>query len=318
MSFGKEDSPLPPKSALGTSLLLFIPVFLAGLFFFNFVGLVLALPLFDWDIERITFAMAAPKGNDRLGILIMQGVNALGSFLLVPAWFMRRLDADKNMYAQTVAGIRQAIPVTIWGAGILIVVLALPMIAWTVKWNEAWQFPAFLAEFESWARDKEAELKRLTLLLIDFQSPLELALGLVVIAVIPGIGEEWLFRGFLQKRLQQLFGNPHVAIWTAAIIFSAFHLQFYGFVPRMILGAVFGYLFLFTGNLALPMLAHFFNNAYTVLLMYAYNQKWTDINIEDTPAVPALTAIGSALLVSALLVWLRSHYNNYQQTSSGN
>ncbi len=313
MSFGKEAAPLPPKSALWTSLLLFIPAFLAGLFFFNFIGLLLALPFFEWDINRLLMATASPSGNDRLGLLVMQGVIAVGSFLLVPAWFMARFDADKQLYPQTLEGIRQPLPATVWLSGILVVLFALPMIAWTVKWNEAWQFPAFLAEFESWARDKEAELKRLTMLLIDFQSPPELLFGLLVIAVIPGIGEEWLFRGFLQKRLQQLFGNPHVAVWTAAILFSAFHLQFYGFVPRTILGAVFGYLFVFTGNLALPMLAHFFNNAYTVLLMYAYNQKWIDINIEDTPAIPPLAAIGSALLVFGLLVWLRKQYASNRQ-----
>lgn len=304
MVFEKDTPPLPSKSLLWTSLLLFIPVFLAGLFFFNFIGLVLALPLFDWDMNRVLFATAAPKGNDRLGLLIMQGVSALGSFLLVPAWFIKRFDADRQLYPQTLAGMRQMLPATVWLSAILIVLLALPMIAWTVKWNEAWQFPAFLAEFERWAKDKEAELKRLTMLLVDFQSPLEAAIGLVVIAVIPGIGEEWLFRGFLQQRLQQLFGNRHLAVWTAAVLFSAFHLQFYGFVPRAILGAVFGYLFVFTGNLALPMLAHFFNNAYTVVLMYAYNQKWTDINIEDTPAVPPAMAAGSALAVFALLIWL--------------
>jgi membrane protease YdiL (CAAX protease family) len=309
MSFGKEEASLPPKSALWTSLLLFIPAFLAGLFFFNFVGLVLALPFFEWDINRMLMATASPSSNDRLGMLIMQGVIALGSFLLVPAWFMARFDADKNLYPQTLAGIRRPTPVVFWLAAVGVVLFALPMIAWLVKWNEAWQFPAFLAEFEKWAQAKEAELKRLTLLLIDFQSVGELLLGIIVIAVIPGIGEEWLFRGFLQKRLQQLFGNPHAAVWVAAIIFSAFHLQFYGFVPRTILGAVFGYLFIFTGNLAVPMLAHFFNNAYTVLLMYAYNQKWVDFNIEESPEIPMVMAIASALMTVGTLVWLRRFKN---------
>ncbi|MCS7018225.1 MAG: CPBP family intramembrane glutamic endopeptidase [Cytophagales bacterium] len=309
MLFEKENA-LPPKSALWTSLLLFIPVFAAGLFFFNFIGLLVTLPLFNWDIDQILFATAAPKGNDRIGLLIMQGVIAVGSFLLVPAWFMKQWDADKNLYKQTIAHICKPLPATVWLAAIGVVVLALPMIGWAVKWNEAWQFPALLAEFENWAKDKEAELKRLTLLLLDFQSPLELVLGLLVIAVIPGFCEEWLFRGFLQQRLQQLFGNKHVAVWVAAVLFSIFHLQFYGFVPRALLGAIFGYLFVFTGNLALPMLAHFFNNAYTMLLMYAYHQKWTDINIEDTPAVSPLMAISSALLVMGLLMWLRKYENN--------
>jgi len=305
MSFGKEDDPMPPKSALWTSLLLFVPAFLAGLFFFNFIGLLIALPLFNWDIDSVLTATASPSTNDRLGLLVMQGVIALGSFLLMPVWFMARFDADKNLFAQTINGIKQKLPISVWLSAILIVIFALPMIAWTVQWNESWQFPTFLAEFEQWAKSKEAELKRLTLLLVDFESFGELLLGLVIIAVIPGIGEEWLFRGFLQQRLQQLFGNLHVAVWLAAIIFSAFHLQFYGFVPRTILGAVFGYLFIFTGNLAVPMLAHFFNNAYTVLLMYAYHQQWIDFNIEDSPEIPTLMAAASALMVGGTLIWLR-------------
>ncbi|MCS6969207.1 MAG: CPBP family intramembrane glutamic endopeptidase [Cytophagales bacterium] len=294
----------PSGKELWISLLLFLPVFAAGLFFFNFLASLVALPLFDWEISRVLTAITSPQHSDRLGLLVVQGIISFGSFLIVPFWFMKRIDADKELLPRILHNMKQPTPAMAWIAAVATVIFSAPLIAWTVKWNEAWQFPAFLAEFEAWAKEKEEELKQLTLFLTNFQSPLELLLGFVVIAIIPGIGEEWLFRGFLQQRLAQLTGNQHVAIWIAAILFSAFHLQFYGFVPRAILGVVFGYLFALSGNLAVPMLAHFFNNAYTVSLMYAYKQNITDFDIENTPEVPPLMAGASALIVIGILLWL--------------
>jgi len=89
-----------------------------------------------------------------------------------------------------------------------------------------------------------------------------------VIAVLAGFGEELVFRGLLQPELHKATGNIHFAIWTSAIFFSALHMQFYGFIPRMFLGALFGYLYYWSGNLIIPMFAHFFNNFMAVTSIY--------------------------------------------------
>jgi membrane protease YdiL (CAAX protease family) len=93
-------------------------------------------------------------------------------------------------------------------------------------------------------------------------------LNLILIAFLPGIGEELVFRGILQKHIGGIFKNPIAAIWISAFIFSAIHFQFEGFFPRIVLGATLGYLYYWTGNLWVPMIAHAFNNGFQIALIY--------------------------------------------------
>ena len=86
-------------------------------------------------------------------------------------------------------------------------------------------------------------------------------------AVAAGITEEFLFRGALQRIIGKWTYNHHIIIWSAAIIFSTFHMQFFGFLPRMLLGAYFGYLLYWTRNIWIPVFAHFVNNAIAVISM---------------------------------------------------
>ena len=91
--------------------------------------------------------------------------------------------------------------------------------------------------------------------------------NLFVVAILAALTEECFFRGTLQRILSRFHAKPHVVIWTAAILFSAFHLQFYGFFPRMLLGAYFGYLLLWSRSIWLPIFAHFINNAIAVITL---------------------------------------------------
>lgn len=101
-------------------------------------------------------------------------------------------------------------------------------------------------------------------------------LNVLIIAVIPAIGEELIFRGVFQRIFYDLFKSGHVAVWITAFVFSAIHFQFFGFVPRFILGLVFGYLFLWSGTLWLPVISHFVNNAVPVI--GAYIQGWDNVS----------------------------------------
>jgi membrane protease YdiL (CAAX protease family) len=96
----------------------------------------------------------------------------------------------------------------------------------------------------------------------------DLLLNLLVIAIVPAIGEELLFRGYLQQSFSNWLSNPHVAIIVTAVLFSAIHLHFQAFLPRFILGVLLGYLFYWSGSLWLPILAHFANNAQAVIISY--------------------------------------------------
>ena len=132
------------------------------------------------------------------------------------------------------------------------------------EWNANLSFPDFMSGFERWAKEEEDRLAKITSLITAIDSVPELLLGILVIALLPAIGEELVFRGMIQQELWRGSRNIHLAIWTSAFIFSAIHVQFFGFIPRLLLGALFGYLYYWSGNLLIPMFSHFFNNAFAV------------------------------------------------------
>lgn len=149
----------------------------------------------------------------------------------------------------------------------LSVLLATPVIGVANILNQGMQLPSFLAPVEQWMRGQEDAMERVTRLLLDGKGTGVLLANLLVIAVIAGITEELMFRGALQRILGKWFRSHHAVIWSAAFLFSAFHLQFYGFIPRLLLGAYFGYLLYWSNNIWLPAAAHFFNNMCGVLTL---------------------------------------------------
>jgi membrane protease YdiL (CAAX protease family) len=144
----------------------------------------------------------------------------------------------------------------------------------------------------------------------NFESKAELMIALLVIAVLPAIGEELVFRGLIQNELNKLTKNVHIAIWLSAILFSAFHLQFFGFLPRVLLGALFGYLYYWSGNLTMAILAHFTNNAVAIMSLYYYRQGTLEYNVETTKAFPIHVVLFACLLTFSLLYYFRNFYQN--------
>ena len=158
--------------------------------------------------------------------------------------------------------------------GSLFVLMAFPLVQVSYLINKSIPLPGSLENMENQANQL---IESITVM----NSPSELLLCLFVIAIIPAIGEEFIFRGIIQKKLQEILNPQWVAIWLTAILFSAFHLQFEGFLPRMILGACLGYLFYWTKNLWIPIIAHAVVNGSQIIGKYYYNQEIDDVTIEN-------------------------------------
>lgn len=185
----------------------------------------------------------------------------------------------------------------------ILVIIFMFFDALIIEWNQGIVFPESLRGIEKWMKKSEESAGELTKFLTDFKTPSQLIVAMIVVAVLAGISEELLFRGVLQNITLRAFGNPHIAIWFAAFVFSFIHFQFYGFFPRMLLGALFGYLYYWTKNIWVPIFAHFVNNGFTLLMAYLYSTKAVEIDIEDTKSVPLSMALGSLLLTAIFLRW---------------
>ena len=126
-----------------------------------------------------------------------------------------------------------------------------------------------------------------------------------MVGALTGIGEELTFRGIIQSLVTEKSNNHHIAIWVTAILFSAIHLQFFGFFPRMLLGAFFGYLLVWSGSIWLPIYAHFLNNSMAVVAAYMLNINLTTDEYEKVGTIDNGTIWMAAvsLLLFALCVY---------------
>ncbi|GAA4051340.1 hypothetical protein GCM10022409_42640 [Hymenobacter glaciei] len=187
-------------------------------------------------------------------------------------------------------------------AAALLIVVILPLMSVIIAWNAGAHFPAALHDFEVWARASEDRAAVLTKFLTKFNSGARFAVGVVVIALVPAIAEELVFRGVIQKNLVRWF-SPHIGVWVGAAIFSAIHFQFFGFVPRFVLGLVLGYLYLWSGNILVSMAAHFTQNFLQLLILYLTQrgQFGWGFDPDSTDALPWTLVIPSALLTAGLL-----------------
>jgi membrane protease YdiL (CAAX protease family) len=185
-------------------------------------------------------------------------------------------------------------------AGLIVVIL--PLMSVLIAWNAGAHFPGALHDFEVWARASEDRAAVLTKFLTKFNSGARFAVGVLVIALVPAVAEELVFRGVIQKNLVRWF-SPHVGVWLGAAIFSAIHMQFFGFVPRFVLGLVLGYLYLWSGNILVSMAAHFTQNALQLLILYLTQrgQFGWGFDPDSNDALPLTLVIPSVLLTGGLL-----------------
>ena len=239
----------------------------------------------------------------KIEILIVQGIYTVGLFILSSLLYLF-LYERKPLSSLNVPNRLHLIPVLLT---FLLVIIFMPINSWFIDWNQNVDLPDFWG-FEQWAKEKELSNAALTKLISDIRSPLEFILSFSVIAILAAIGEELLFRGLIQSKLTAVFKNPHVAIIVASAIFSAFHIQFYGFVPRMLLGMLFGYLYHWSKNISIPIFAHFVNNGFTVIAMYMYTNKHIDYNMEEATKAPFATAVSSAIVTAGILFSFWKYY----------
>ena len=151
--------------------------------------------------------------------------------------------------------------------GVIGLLLLQPSISLSNYINQCITLPSFLSPLEAWMREKEMQAEALIEQLLLANDSFSLAKNVLVISLAAGLTEEVFFRGALQRILERFTSNPHLVIWVAAAIFSAIHLQFFGFFPRLFLGAFLGYLLYWTGSMWVPILVHALNNLLSVFVM---------------------------------------------------
>lgn len=268
-------------------------------------GMMIAFPLFPGTMQEFSAAASSPFEYPafKTSLLIMQGCGTIFGMILIPAVLLKNQNRSLNALFRAPFYAQPAFIIAI------LVIVFMGFNSIIIQWNQEITLPFGIDE---WARAMEKKLGDATEFITKFDSITQFILAFLVVAVLPAIGEEIVFRGMIQNDFHRATGNIHVAVWVSAILFSAIHLQFLGFVPRMLLGALFGYLYFWSGNLWLAVLAHFVNNGFLVVALFLYQKGAFPINLEDTSTpVPWPAVLFSAILSAMLLYAYKTFFNHH-------
>lgn len=265
------------------------------LFLLMFIGLLLA--------GSILIAFSAVTGVEEGGVTIIylsSGLQAFFAFVmpayLVTGWSFPGAAQYLKMVDKEHAG-RKII------LAIMVFLLSYIPVFLLTQWNKGIELPESMQIAEQWMRSMEDAAQETTDLLLSGESIGRLFMNLFIIAGLAAVAEEMFFRGALQQLIQEKFRNGHIAVWIGALIFSVVHFQFYGFFPRLLLGALLGYLFLYTQNLWIPVLMHFVNNAAVIVLAYFWRDSEWLYNIENSEITAPFAIMALICLLLTILLF---------------
>uniref|UniRef100_A0A832G6Z8 CPBP family intramembrane metalloprotease n=1 Tax=Ignavibacterium album TaxID=591197 RepID=A0A832G6Z8_9BACT len=279
-----------------------------GFFLYQFVGGLLSLIVFGFDLDK------API--DGLRLMTMAGQIL---FILLPALIFSKL-----IYEDVGKIIRLRIPD--WTEIILFVVgigILTPLL----------QSYLYIQNYyiEVWAKHSESintlksffdslnELVDKTYgnLLRASNIP-ELLLVVLVVAVVPAVSEEVMFRGFIQRSFEMKI-KPFIAAFLTAVFFSLYHFNPYGLIPLAVLGLYFGFAAYTSKTLLIPVLLHFLNNFTAVMLYYIIGSEElikSDVSAKSGEDLGFYTLVTIALTVVFILlvVMIKKYYSQKQLT----
>jgi len=281
-----EHGILESKSSVG-KMLIFGAIILFSSFIFSLIGFLLLGILFGASGVQVALGESLTNLN---ALKLMQILQTTGIFI-VPAILSASLFSKKPWHY---LGFQRVKTDTILKT-LLIVLISLPAINLLASVNQ-------LIPLSDWMIELEKKAEALTKAFLITDSFWVFLVNIFMVAILPAIGEELIFRGILQRRLVELTRSRWTGIIIAAAVFSGIHMQFQGFIPRFALGVAFGYLLEVTGSIWVPIFAHFFNNAIAATGYMLIGTGTVDERIEDIGGLSDLWLLGSISLIATILL----------------
>ena len=234
------------------------------------------------------------------GMKIGQGIASIFMFVVPPIVYYYITRKENRMQA---LGLRRlSSPWWLIIVAVALMIVSIPVTTTLTTWNEGMHLGGAFSGIEKWMKELEETAQALTDKMTNVDTIGGLLLNLLVIALIPAVGEEMTFRGVIQQSLTRRM-NPHIAIILSAAIFSFFHFQFFGFFPRLFLGILLGYMFYITGSLWTSILMHFVNNGAAVTLYYLGNIGVIEDAEHWGETQNVWIIVASAVMTLGLIIW---------------
>lgn len=194
---------------------------------------------------------------------------------------------------------------------VIVMAIGIPAMNQLVYWNENIHLPESMQWLEQIMVKMESQAQATTNTILSASSIGALLTEILLIGILTGLAEETFFRGALQQMVAGKNVKPIPAIWIVAIVFSIMHFQFFGFFPRMVLGAFFGYLLYWSKSLWTGVFAHALNNTIVVTSAWLINRGLIDSNSDSIGVVTygfPWPAIASTVLVILFFCFCKNYF----------
>ena len=290
-------------------ILLLLGLILLFTLFSAFLGLLIGKFYLGVDMAMLGNYISDPRTPEAVNFIkVFQLINQIGAFILPVLFFSYLVSNEPASFLKL-----DRKPRTLYlSISFLLIFMVLPFINYLESINQDLSLPDMLAGVENWIREKEEAAARLTEIIIRTNSLGGFLVNLVIVALLPAVGEELLFRGTILRLTNDVVKNLHWAVIISAALFSAFHLQFYGFLPRFALGLILGYIFMITNNLWIPIFIHFVNNAAAITVYNLHYNGYIKTKMEDFGALDNPVYIIGSFLIT---LWLISIIYNKERFS---
>jgi hypothetical protein len=283
-----------------TKIIFSIFIMLTSLLVFFIASLFIAYPIFGIGFSQLQSSLSDYSNPNSVNFLkYLQLVQSIGLFVVPPFIVAHFIQSKTIDYLHLN---KKARPTSFFIV-ILLMIASIPVINFTAEYNSRLILPKFMTGIENWMKDTEKVAEKLTDVFLQMKSIGQLWYNILIIAVIPAIGEELTFRGLFQRFFIDWVKNVHFGIFLSAALFSFIHFQFYGFLPRLLLGMLFGYMLVWSGSLWLPILAHFINNATVVIITWYAQSHSSSVKLETLGSKNSeLLAVVVCGLIATLLI----------------
>jgi membrane protease YdiL (CAAX protease family) len=269
---------------------------------FSGIAAGIILGLFGMKTLTDTFSFDTQNPNVGPALWILQIVSTTIPLFLAPVIFARFLINDVKGSLKPTFKFHPVLLLIIF----VIMLFSSPVMEVLSNINQHLVLPNALKGLEQWMRDSEKAAQKATEAMLSMKTIWSMLWAVFVVGLLTAIAEEFLFRGAIQTLFVRMTGNKHAAIWITAILFSAFHMEFFTFLPRVFLGAIFGYFVAYSGSIWPGVWAHFLNNGSAVIITYLYNQKTIKLNPDDQHVFNLWSYIFSLIIVLFLLFMYRN------------
>lgn len=291
-------------------LLLFIGMAFGIFMFLSFIGVYILSQITGINLLQLQ-NVENWNGNDPNLIFFIRGmllIQFLGLFVVPSLIFARISDPKPTQYL----GLRQPSQSLYWIFGVAALLISIPFVEYMGILN---QKMIVGGEAQKWMKSMEEEAAKQVQFMLSRHTAGELFLNLIFISLFAGVGEELFFRGVLQRLFIKLTKNPWAGIILTAILFSGFHLQFFGFLPRLFLGVLLGALYWYSGSLWTAILAHFIYDALIIVIAYFKPEMIKDSSstLIDPAQLTLMALISAALTFIVLWQMIKRSKSSYAE-----